>query len=91
MSFTLTNKNNPCAICEDTSGKCRQGREDLSYWQCMSYADSKKGEIVGTYKCLGATKNSLWAQFRPDNSAEWSEEKRREWQLENQRRAEKKA
>lgn len=90
MSLTPTTKKNPC-FCGNTTGKCRQGKEDLSYWQCMTYADSKKGEIVGGYKCLGTIKNGLWAQFRPDNSDDWTSEKQREWQAENQRRAEKKA
>jgi len=91
MSLSLANKNNPCPICQNSTGKCRQGKEDLSYWQCMSYADAKKGETIGGYKCLGAINNGLWAQFRLDNSQEWTQQKRHEWQLENQRRAERKA
>ena len=86
MSLTPTNKNNACQVCEDTAGKCRQGREDLSYWQCMTYADSRKGEIVGDYKCIGHTRDKLWAQFRLDNSQEWSQQQRQDWQQENQRR-----
>lgn len=91
MSLTPNNRNNPCQICEDTSGKCRQGREDLSYWQCMSYADSQKGEIVNGFKCIGRTRDQLWAQFRLDNSQEWNEQQRLEWQRENQRRRNQKA
>ncbi len=91
MSLTSSTKNNPCLICEDTSGKCRQGREDLSYWQCMIYADAKKGEIIGNFKCIGQIKNGLWAAFKPDNSQEWTEQKRLEWQRENQRRQQQKA
>ncbi len=86
MSLTPTSRNNSCAICEDTSGKCRQGREDLSYWQCMIYADAKKGEIVGGYKCIGHTRDRLWGQFRLDNSQEWSQSQREEWQRRNEER-----
>lgn len=86
MSLSPTSKNNACQVCEDTAGKCRQGREDLSYWQCMTYADSRKGEIVGGYKCLGSTRDKLWGQFKIDNSQQWSEQQRQDWQRENQRR-----
>lgn len=91
MSLTPTNRYNPCQICEDTSGKCRQGREDLSYWQCMTYADAKKGQIVNGFKAIGQILNGLWSQFKPDNSTEWTEQQRLEWKRENQRRQEEKA
>lgn len=86
-----TSKHNPCPICEDGSGDCRQGRTDPDFWLCMTYADSRKGDIVGAYKCIGTTKNGQWGQFKPDNSHEWTEEKRREWETENQRRSAEKA
>jgi hypothetical protein len=86
MSVTSTNKTNPCQICEDTAGKCRQGREDQTYWQCMSYADSRKGEIVNGFKCIGHTRDQLWGQFKIDNSQQWSEQQHQDWQQENQRR-----
>lgn len=91
MSLTSSTKNNPCAICEDASGKCRQGREDLSYWQCMIYAGAKKGEIISGFKCIGQVKDGLWAAFKPDNSSEWTEQQRLEWQRENHRRQQEKA
>ena len=86
MSLTSTNRHNACAICEDTSGKCRQGREDESYWQCMNHAGAKKGEIVSGFKCIGRTKNGQWAEFKPDNSQNWTQQQRFEWQQENQQR-----
>lgn len=91
MSLTPTAKSNPCPVCGDTAGKCRQGREDENYWQCMTYADTRKGEIVNGFKCIGHTRDRLWAQFRFDNSQEWSEQQRLEWQRENQRRQQQKA
>lgn len=86
MSLAPTNKSNPCLVCENANGKCRQGKEDQNYWQCMTYADANKGEVVGGYKCIGHTRDKLWGQFKLDNTQEWSEERRREWQSENQRR-----
>jgi hypothetical protein len=91
MSLTPSSKNNACPICEDTAGKCRQGKEDQAYWQCMLYADTRKGEVVNGYKCLGHTRDQLWGQFRLDNSQEWSDQRRLEWQQENQRRRNEKA
>jgi hypothetical protein len=57
----------------------------------MIYADAKKGEIVGGFKCIGRIKNGLWAAFKPDNSSEWTEQQRLEWRHENQRRQQQKA
>ncbi len=91
MSLTPSNVNNPCPICEATSGKCRQSNEDSNYWQCMTYTDSRKGEIIAGYKCIGHTKDRLWGQFKFDNSQEWSAQQRLEWQRENQRRRNEKA
>ena len=64
MSLIPSGKNNPCPICESATGKCRQGREDLNYWQCMTYTDTKKGEVVGGYRCIGHTRDQLWGQFK---------------------------
>jgi len=86
MSLTPTQLHNTCPICDNTSGKCRQGKEDSDYWLCMTYADAKKGDIVSGYKCLGHSKNGLWGQFRIDNSQEWSEQQRLEWKQRNQQR-----
>ncbi len=57
----------------------------------MAYADISKGGIHNGYKCIGHTRDGLWAQFRLDNSQEWSEQQRLEWQRENQRRRQEKA
>ena len=91
MSLIPTNRHNPCPICEDNTGKCRQSREDSDYLQCMSYADSVFGEVINGYKCLGSTKDGLWGQFRIDNSQEYSDQQRQEWKCKNQARAAAKA
>jgi hypothetical protein len=57
----------------------------------MIYVDSRKGEIVSGYKCIGHTRDGLWGQFRLDNSQEWSDQQRQDWQRENQRRRQEKA
>jgi hypothetical protein len=57
----------------------------------MTYADAKKGEIVGGFKCIGQIRNGLWAAFKPDNSSQWTEQQRVEWRCENQRRQQQKA
>jgi hypothetical protein len=57
----------------------------------MTYADARKGEIIGGFKCIGHTRDQLWGQFKLDNSQEWSEQQRLEWQRENQRRQLQKA
>jgi hypothetical protein len=57
----------------------------------MTYADVRKGEVIAGYKCIGATRDGLWAQFRIDNTQEWTEQQRLEWQRENQRRQQEKA
>jgi hypothetical protein len=89
MNLIPSNRHNPCPICESTNGKCRQGRKDQDYWQCMTYADISKGEILGGFKCIGPTSCLTWAQFKPDNSREWSEEKRLEWQQQQHQRQQK--
>lgn len=91
MSLSPSNKHNHCPICEDTAGKCRQGREDSGYWLCMTFSDLKRGEAHNGFKCIGHTRDGLWAQFKPDNSQEWSEQQRLEWKQENQRRRQEKA
>lgn len=91
MSLTRTKRDNPCPVCEDTTGNCRQSKTDADYWQCMSYADAKKGDIIGQFKCIGHTRDRLWSQFKLDNTQEWCDERRREWQVENQRRQQEKA
>ncbi|HEY9671316.1 MAG TPA: plasmid replication protein, CyRepA1 family [Waterburya sp.] len=91
MSLVRSDRGNSCPVCEDTRGKCRQSREDSDYWQCMTFFDIRKGETHNGYKCIGHTKDGLWAQLKLDNTQEWSEERRLEWQRENERRRQEKS
>jgi hypothetical protein len=52
----------------------------------MTHADSQKGEIISGFKCIGHTKDRQWAQFKIDNSQEWTEQQREEWQRRNDQR-----
>lgn len=72
-----TNKNNPCPICENLTGACRVFADDTVF--CHGLADTRKGEKANGYVCV-KTSNGHTATFKPDNSQEWSEERRREWE-----------
>lgn len=88
---------NPCPICGNTSKKCRS-KEDAGkvFYYCMSLADAKFGEVVNGLKCIheaSAEKSYFASVWVLDNSAEWTEEQRREWEAkrEKQRQAEAQA
>lgn len=85
--FRPASKRNPCPVCGDSSGKCRDNG-DVTL--CMPLGDTRVGEVVGQYKCI-ANKNSGWATFKIDNSAEWNEERRREWEDQKRHREQEKA
>lgn len=63
-SLYPTNRKNPCPVCENTTGNCRTHVEE-ELILCMTYADTKKFEIISGYKCLGIDKSGLWSQFIP--------------------------
>lgn len=74
---TPTNKNNPCPICENITGACRVFADDTVF--CHGLADTRKGEKANGYVCVKPS-NGHTATFKPDNSQEWTEERRREWE-----------
>lgn len=80
--FRSSNKSNPCPICSDTTGKCRDNGD---IYLCMTLSDTRVGEVINEYKCI-ANKSNGWATFKVDNSQEWSEEKRKEWEEKRQQR-----
>ena len=85
-NFTLYNKRNgECPTCGDTSGKCRttsDHRGELIL--CMNLAGEPKDSIIDGYKCLGDTKDGMWAKFVPDNTTEWTQQQREEWRRERE-------
>lgn len=72
-----TNKNNPCPICENLTGACRVFADDTVF--CHGLADTRKGEKANGYVCVKPS-NGHTATFKPDNSEQWTEERRREWE-----------
>lgn len=88
--FTPTSKHNPCPVCENTSGKCRQ-HGDGELHLCMTYADSKLGDIQNGYKCLKPDKGKGWSSWKLDNSQEWSEQQRQQWKIQNEQRQQRQA
>ncbi|WP_375449055.1 hypothetical protein [uncultured Nostoc sp.] len=72
-----TNKNNPCPICENLTGACRIFADDTVF--CHGLADTRKGEKANGYVCVKPS-NGHTATFKLDNSEEWTEERRREWE-----------
>jgi hypothetical protein len=85
--FRPSSKRNPCPVCSDFTGKCRDNGDAIL---CRPLGDTRVGEVVGQYKCI-ANKGSGWATFKLDNSAEWTEEKRREWEAQKRYREQEKA
>ena len=74
----------PCPVCDSASGKCR-GKEDSGkeYILCMTFADSRKGQTENGYKCIKSSNNGYQhnsATFVIDNSQEWTEQQREEWE-----------
>lgn len=87
--FTPTTKRNgACEICGDESGKCRR-IADIHL--CMTFADVRQGIVQNGYKCVKPDKGKGWATFKLDNSQEWSEDQRREWQAQAQARKQQQA
>ena len=83
--FTPTRRENPCPICENISGKCREHRDGEIYL-CMSFSDAGLGEIQNGHKCIKPANGGNWATFKLDNTEEWTQEQRLEWQQSNQQR-----
>ncbi|MBD2527454.1 plasmid replication protein, CyRepA1 family [Nostoc sp. FACHB-133] len=81
--LTTSSPSQECPVCGDISHKCRHG-DEINL--CMSFADAKLGEIINGYKLLKHSKDGMWGVFKLDNSQEWSDEQREQWQLDRKRR-----
>lgn len=79
MSFKPSNRNNPCPVCGNNKGDCRYRSEDADFIQCHTYVDARKLEKVNGYICVKQSDGHT-ASFKPDNSEEWTEENRKEWE-----------
>ena len=83
-NFTPTRKGNPCLICSDIKGKCRQTPDDLHL--CMSTS----GTIPG-FRYLGQTKDGLWAKYVIDDGQQTQQERDRHYQEQQQLRQQRAA
>jgi len=88
--FTPTRRGNSCVICENSTGKCRE-HQDGEIFLCMSFADARLGEVQNGYKCIKPANGGNWATFKLDNTEEWTEQQRAEWQQKNQQRQQRRA
>lgn len=88
--FTPSSKHNPCPVCENTTGKCRQ-HGDGEIHLCMTYADSRLGDIQNGFKCLKPDSGKGWSTWKLDNSQEWTEQQQQEWKQKNQQRQQRQA
>jgi hypothetical protein len=81
-SFTPTRQGNPCLVCGDIKGRCRQTPEALNL--CMD----SSGVLPG-FKYLGQTKDGLWAKYVTNDGQEQNQDDRiqQQQQLRAQRAA----
>lgn len=80
MSFKIFAKGNPCPVCAKDNGNCRYKPEDTDFIQCHTFVDARKLEKVNGFICVKQSGGGHTASFKPDNSAEWTEERKRSWE-----------
>ena len=88
MTLTRTarsSSNNPCPVCEGTNGACRILENKIVF--CHKFVDARVGEPFNGYVCVKVA-NGHTATFKPDNSAEWTEGRKREWEVQKAARKE---
>ncbi|MGJ3248240.1 MAG: hypothetical protein ACFE0I_19420 [Elainellaceae cyanobacterium] len=61
--FTPTRRENPCQICGDTTGKCRETDQTLL---CMNIADAS--QPIPGFTFIGRTKDELWGKWIANNT-----------------------
>lgn len=65
--ITTHNRNNPCPVCGNTDGGCKEAHDpakgDKPVTLCRTYADARKFEIINGYICIGEQKNGHTATF----------------------------
>jgi hypothetical protein len=78
--FAPTRQNNPCLLCGDTKGKCRQ-TESENLHLCMNLSEPLPG-----FKYVGQTKDGLWGKYIVDEGHPLNEDDRALLQLQRQQR-----
>lgn len=74
-----TKRKNPCVLCGNTSGKCREAH-DLRL--CMEYTGGHSA--IPGYRFTGLSKDGLWGVWVVDDKASRSDEDREQWWQEQQ-------
>lgn len=88
----VTNRHNPCPLCDDVSGDCRQ--TDTNLILCHSFIDKHQDPNHPEWEYRGVAKNPIWGMFVPRREREnfgrdhWVERSR---QLKAEREKEKAA
>ncbi|MBW4611451.1 MAG: hypothetical protein KME22_30745 [Hassallia sp. WJT32-NPBG1] len=72
--FTPTRAFNPCQICSDTSGKCR---ETESVLLCMNITTDVSDP--NNFKFIGLTKDRLSVKFVSDDEQNFTQQQREQW------------
>jgi hypothetical protein len=70
-------QHNKCPVCNGSNGACRILPDETIF--CHGFADAKKFEKVNGYVCIAPARGHT-ATFKLDNSTEWTEDRRREWE-----------
>jgi hypothetical protein len=66
--FKATNRNNPCDLCGDTSGDCRQTDNSLNL--CHSFIDKHQDPNHPDWEYLKPDKSGVWGMFVPRREKE---------------------
>jgi hypothetical protein len=75
--FTSTRRKNPCQICGDIKGKCR---ETPSIRLCMTFADAL--QPIPGFDFIGRTKDDLWGKWIETSDVTWTDQERDRWRQE---------
>ena len=81
-----SSRNNPCPVCEGVNGACRTLADDTVF--CHGLADVKKCDKVNGFICVKPASGHT-ATFKPDNTQEWTEQRRQEWEAQKASRQQK--
>ena len=84
--FTSTRRNNPCQVCGDTKGKCR---ETPVIRLCMTFADALQS--IPGFRFVGRTKDDLWGKWVEEDDRDWTDQERDRWRQEQDQKRQQRA
>ena len=73
----ISSRQQPCPACNGEDGACRILPDNTVF--CHGLADLKKGEKANGFVCVKDAVGHT-STLKPDNSEEWSAERKREWE-----------